>query len=133
MSRFALLTVLISCYAVGSLQAQRPTTRTRLRDRPFFTAPLPTYPSGYALGGSNFRGNPEAAISYPGYGLGGSSGGPGHTYRGYHSYSPSFGDGQNGFGFGFFGPGPVLPGAYGPPNIAWGLGGGIGYGPYWRR
>jgi hypothetical protein len=126
--------LLVAVWVGSTADAQTTRSgRTRIRDLPFFTAPLPTYPSGYALGGVNNRANPETSISYPGYGLGSSSGGPGYQYRGYHSYSPSYGYGQSGFGFGWFGPGPVLQGAYGPPTGVWGFGGGIGYGPYFRR
>jgi hypothetical protein len=133
MKRTVFVAVVVGLITTSPAFAQRSAGRTRIRDLPIFTAPLPTYPSSYAQGGSNFRGNPEASISYPGYGLGSSAGGTGHSWRGYHSYSPTYGEGQNGFGFGFFGPGPVLPGAYGSPNVSWGFGGGIGYGPYWRR
>lgn len=136
MNRHALaigLMILLVAPSLGWAQAGGRVPRTRIRDLPFFTAPLPTYPSGYALGGSNTRANPETSISYPGYGLGSSSGGPGYTYRGYHSYSPSYGYGMDGFGVGpFFSTGPILGGSYSSPYVGWGLGGGVGYGPYRR-
>lgn len=119
---FVLAVVALLCGITTEVQAQG---RVRLRDRPFFTDPLPTYPSGYAIGRSNFGGNPENAVMYPGYGLGASNGGPGHAYRGYHSYSPSYGFGQSGFGIGWWGPGPVLTGGYGGGGIGWGWGMGM--------
>jgi hypothetical protein len=110
-STFVLAAVALLGGFTTEVQAQG---RVRLRDRPFFTDPLPTYPSGYATGRTNFGANPENAVMYPGYGLGASNGGPGYTYRGYHSYSPSYGYGQSGIGFG-----PVWGGGYG---LGWGMG-----------